>query len=444
MKVHHIKSATVIVESNGVKILCDPWFIDGEYYGSWHHYPPYKYDSGQFDDVDYIYISHIHPDHFSKKSLQKLDKNIPVLIHKYGSPFLKKNIKIQGFKVIELNHNEKTHLKNNININIFAADDCNPELCMKFFGCGLYESKDGSTQVDSLCVIDDGTNSVLNLNDCPWDLAQAPLAKIKSSYKSIDFLLVGYTGAGPFPQCFSNFNIEEKKAAGEKKKQQFLNQGLNFINLLNPKYFMPFAGTYQLGGSLHHLNDLRGVPELEEAVDFLNKEVKNSKGILLDSNEYFDLELEQVSLPYQSINLGAKQAYIKNVLAKRTFDFENNKKPSLNELIELVHPAHKRMNKSRKSINFSSSTIVIIPLVDNFSAKVSMCGNGVEIIKNESVQKLEAYVQLKVDTRLLTLILKGPRFAHWNNAEIGSHIEYFRKPEKFERGLYYAMNFFHS
>jgi len=35
-------------------------------------------------------------------------------------------------------------------------------------------------------------------------------------------------------------------------------------------------------------------------------------------------------------------------------------------------------------------------------------------------------------------------YAHWNNAEIGSHIEFERQPEIYERKLYYSMNFFHA
>ena len=54
------------------------------------------------------------------------------------------------------------------------------------------------------------------------------------------------------------------------------------------------------------------------------------------------------------------------------------------------------------------------------------------------------YVSYKVDYKLLNRILKGPRFAHWNNAEIGSHIEFSRRPEIYERKLYYSMSFFHA
>ena len=74
MKVKFLSSACVEIIHDDVKILCDPWLIDGEYYGSWAHYPPFDFDPNYFNDIDFIYISHQHPDHFSVKTLSKLNK----------------------------------------------------------------------------------------------------------------------------------------------------------------------------------------------------------------------------------------------------------------------------------------------------------------------------------------------------------------------------------
>jgi len=41
------------------------------------------------------------------------------------------------------------------------------------------------------------------------------------------------------------------------------------------------------------------------------------------------------------------------------------------------------------------------------------------------------------------LLLMGPRYAHWNNAEIGSHLNFYRKPDTFERNVHGSMNYFH-
>lgn len=56
------------------------------------------------------------------------------------------------------------------------------------------------------------------------------------------------------------------------------------------------------------------------------------------------------------------------------------------------------MNETRKLIKFFTSTLVVIPFFDGFSAKVSLNGNGVEIIESKNVNQIEAYVQLKVDS----------------------------------------------
>ena len=111
MKLHYLHSSSVIIENNGVKILCDPWLASSAHYGSWEIYPPYDFNPKKFKDIDYIYISHIHPDHFSSQTLSSLNKKIPILIHKFHSSFLKNNIEKLGYEVIEIEHNKRINLK---------------------------------------------------------------------------------------------------------------------------------------------------------------------------------------------------------------------------------------------------------------------------------------------------------------------------------------------
>ncbi len=443
MKIHFIKSATTLIESNGVKILSDPWLVDGEYYGSWFHYPPYDFRPASFDDVDYIYISHIHPDHFSRKTLERLRRDIPVLIHRFDVGFLKRNIELLGFQVIELNHNQRTHLKNGVHINIQAADNCNPEYCMKQFGCGRFESKFGATQIDSLTVIDDGEYRLLNLNDCPYDLAHSCASQIIEQYGSIDFMLLGYAGAGPYPQCFANLSETDKRVAAEKKQNQFLESGRKYLELFKPRYFMPFAGTYTLGGRLSHLNDYRGVPELETAMEFMDV-YPESKGVLLNSDGWFDLVDERQSSPFVPNDPQTKKEYVRDVLQPQKLDYELDEFPTTESIEQLIPSAVERMNTIRKSISFSSATKVIIPIATNRNVVISMDHEHFEYMNDQAKEQIEQFVQIRLDSRLLVRILRGPRFGHWNNAEIGSHIEYFRKPDQFERGLFYCMNFFHG
>ena len=49
-----------------------------------------------------------------------------------------------------------------------------------------------------------------------------------------------------------------------------------------------------------------------------------------------------------------------------------------------------------------------------------------------------------LNPRLLRSLLKGPRFAHWNNAEIGSHINFLRDTDTFQRDVHLIMSYFHN
>ena len=54
MKVVKLGSATVVIKTDDVNILCDPWLTDGIYYGSWCNYPPINLDYCDFSDIDYV------------------------------------------------------------------------------------------------------------------------------------------------------------------------------------------------------------------------------------------------------------------------------------------------------------------------------------------------------------------------------------------------------
>ena len=329
MKITFLTSASVLIEDQGVKILCDPWLVDGEFYGSWYHYPPCDFKPEDFNDVDYIYISHIHPDHFSTKTLSRMNKKIPVLIHDFHYRYLHDNIVRLGFVVITLKHNERTLLKNNLFINILAADNCNPEICMKYFGCGLAEKTLGSTSIDSMCVIDNGKNVIVNTNDCPFQLGHESASRIKENYKEIDFLLAGYSSATAYPQCFE---LSESVLEDAKKtiKEKFLRQTESYVNLFKPKYFMPFAGRYVISGKNHFLNEKRSIPELEEAYDYFEKskniEHDKSKCIILNQKSNFDLSNNTQSENYTHIIKSQKLDYIEKHLSKQKYDYESHRR----------------------------------------------------------------------------------------------------------------------
>ena len=82
----------------------------------------------------------------------------------------------------------------------------------------------------------------------------------------------------------------------------------------------------------------------------------------------------------------------------------------------------------------------------NVNGKSLMLGKdkNLLVIKSDEIdQKSKKYVRYETDIRLLKRLLMWPKYAHWNNAEIGSHLQFFRKPNIFERDIYGSMVYFH-
>ena len=52
-------------------ILHDPWFTEAIYDGSWFQFPKVTNPLDSIGDVDYIFVSHIHPDHYDSKFLKE-------------------------------------------------------------------------------------------------------------------------------------------------------------------------------------------------------------------------------------------------------------------------------------------------------------------------------------------------------------------------------------
>ena len=100
------------------------------------------------------------------------------------------------------------------------------------------------------------------------------------------------------------------------------------------------------------------------------------------------------------------------------------------------------MNDKRNEINFVSKTSVLVKLKENLYVKLNFDGSEFELV--DSSNGIKSFVEYQLSLKLLNRILKGPKYAHWNSAEIGSHIKFRRVPNTFERGLYHAMCFFHQ
>ncbi len=450
MKIIQLNSASNLIEDSvdgsHVRILCDPWLNGEEYLGSWAMYPPYNFESENFSDLDFIYISHIHPDHSSVNTLSKLDKKTPVLIHNFPEKFLKDKIENLGFKTIQLEHGIRTRLKNNLHVNIMAADNCDPNVCGKIMGCGLSEVKFQTTQIDTMAVFDNGNQVLVNTNDCPFDIAENTATIIKSMYHEIDVLLLGYVAASSWPHSYT-LPEAEKEDAAKKKQNAKLQTAKRYIELLQPKYYIPFAGRYTLCGKNTVLNQYRGEPELEDAAEWLqnNIEQKNHRCVLLNNDCWLDVDTGNTNKNYVPINRNEKEIYVNDILSKKKFPYETEPMPAASEILDLIPKSYRNFEKIRQKIGWNSDTMIILKTTngnDDLTIAISCNGKGFNKISSDDVKKYEHRMVISLDSRLLKWLLHGPNKAHWSDADLGSHLRYERIGSIYKRGLFYCWNHF--
>ena len=104
-----------LIENNDFKILCDPWFNPaGAFFSAWFPFPDNLdlLDQSLFTDLDFVYISHSHQDHFDPWFLKNLDSKTRFVIPKFSDRLLLKKLKKLGFKnITQLAEDEELEIK---------------------------------------------------------------------------------------------------------------------------------------------------------------------------------------------------------------------------------------------------------------------------------------------------------------------------------------------
>ena len=123
--------------------------------------------------------------------------------------------------------------------------------------------------------------------------------------------------------------------------------------------------------------------------------------------------------------------------------YENDETPSFDEIYEFSKKAHQRFLDKLLINNVNLKTDIFVKI--NGKSLMLDVNKNLSVVNTDEInQKSKKYVRYETDIRLLKRLLMGPRYAHWNNAEIGSHLKFFRKPNIFERDIYSSMCYFYS
>jgi UDP-MurNAc hydroxylase len=244
VQVTSIGHAGFRIDTPAGSILCDPW-VNPAYFASWFPFPDNSgLDWDALGDCDYLYVSHLHRDHFDAKLLtEHVNKDAVVLLPDYPVPDLKNALQMLGFhQFFETTDSVKHRVigpKGELDIMIVA----------------LRAPADGPIG-DSGLVVSDGVTTAFNMNDArPVDLDV-----LTGAFGHIDVHMLQYSGAIWYPMVY-DMPERAKQTFGIQKRQRQMDRSRQYIAQVGATWVIPSAGPpCFLDPDLRELNDDRGDP----------------------------------------------------------------------------------------------------------------------------------------------------------------------------------------
>ncbi|MBV8928925.1 MAG: Rieske 2Fe-2S domain-containing protein [Mycobacteriaceae bacterium] len=244
MQVTSVGHAGFRIDTHAGSILCDPW-VNPAYFGSWFPFPDNSaLDWDALGDCDYLYISHLHRDHFDARNLREhVNKDAVVLLPDYPVPDLQRELEALGFhRFFETADSVKHTISG-------------PKGALDVMVIALRAPADGPIG-DSGLVVDDGQTVAFNMNDArPVDLDA-----LAADFGQVDVHMLQYSGAIWYPMVY-DMPARAKTAFGTQKRQRQMDRCRQYIAQVDARWVVPAAGPpCFLDPELRHLNDDHGDP----------------------------------------------------------------------------------------------------------------------------------------------------------------------------------------
>ena len=224
MQAISIGHAGILIRTRGITITCDPWFVPA-FFGSWYVFPRNdQLDESIMHDVcnpDYLYISHLHGDHFDAEFLRtRMNKDTTILLPDFPTREMEREFNKLGFRKFErlLNAKER-ELVSGVSVAIHAETSIT----------------DGPAG-DSALVVFDGESRLVNQNDCRTNDLHA-----LASHGPVDLHWLQYSGAIWYPMVYEMDNATKKQLCVDKVNSQF-SRAIKYVEALNATTVVPSAG----------------------------------------------------------------------------------------------------------------------------------------------------------------------------------------------------------
>ena len=424
MKVKYFTNAMVLINGQNTKVLSDPWVtFDNKSNTNYFNFPENKYTKLQIKKIkpDYIYLSHSHPDHYDLDTLNLFGKKIKIIIANFENNYFEKILKRNGFKNVIV---PKEDGKVKLNKNDFA----------------YIRPAETTDELDSIGFFNIDGKNIINLNDNIENYDQTSF--IKEKFGKIDVALLPYCGFGVYPLRYSNLSNKQKLLAAENKKQQTRENLLKYVEILKPKFVIPFAGEVILAGKIAKLfHKFSGIGSKTDAIKYVKKYYKNFLPVLMSPNCIFDFKTGKVKGKFQDTIFGNHKKYV-DFISKKKNIYDDGGKFYVNENLQinlkiLIEKAIKNINFQRKKRGIKiPDTIPYLSTGNGQVFKLDLKNEDVKVLNQKQITDARYEIFIMQYSLMLGLLTK-----HFVFSNVVEDIEYYRSPNRYDEKLHFLMNF---
>jgi len=220
MRVTGVGHAGLYIETCAGSVLCDPW-VNPAFFGSWFPFPDNSdLDWDALGQCDYLYVSHLHRDHFDAELLTRhVRKDATVLLPQFPTDELEVELAALGFTNVLRTESGVPVERDGLRIMVTS----------------LTGPSDGPIG-DSALSLDDGRTVLLNQNDAhPLDIEQL------REFGDVHGYFTQFSGAIWWPMVYDLPDTAKREFARRKRTGQS-DRALRYIDAVGAAHVFPTAG----------------------------------------------------------------------------------------------------------------------------------------------------------------------------------------------------------
>lgn len=406
-----VSHATLLIEWDDFRLLTDPWLDGPAFLGGWTQYPPPRHEIADLPDVDAIWLTHEHSDHFHENTLSQLDSSTPVYVAELDYRRMSSRLSDLGFE----------------SVHSMPAGD-------------VYDLHDG---VEAVCFESEGAffNTVqlfnfggfkfLNLNDTGvhWE--------VKDRIGQVDLVSVQFSNtASGYPLTWNHISDGEKKRILREQNRGALAMCEEIYEMYEPEYFLPFSKFFEIYPPEHEpyravLNSSRNTPaDVKETLREYPVEVldlipgeswdEQAGGITRrpDRGRFFDVEFKESYL--------AETYTLEDWVRPDSFDISHEELRSYFESFSGT-PLAAGVGDHAFSMNLTSEARTLHALVRFTDGDVRYSAHD-SPVQFDAVDA-DTHVIMRCDGTLVQKVVRENR--SWDEVHIGFWCEFDREPDEY-------------